>query len=113
MQLDVTTGTQISLAWAIVFTTLLGKNRQFVTDEPIEFKKNQLEFKGSKKLPINLEDSIEYTSNEWKQNRKMSTSNRLDLESLGSWPTMPKNFPGSGSQGPTDGTYDRGEPAFS
>jgi hypothetical protein len=36
----------------------------------------------------------EYTSNEWKQNRKvMSTCNWLDLESLGSWPTklyMPK-----------------------
>ena len=29
------------------------------------------------------------------QNRKMSTCNRLDLESLGSWPTMPKNFPGT------------------
>ena len=25
----------------------------------------------------------------------MSTCNRLDLESLGSWPTMPKNFPGT------------------
>ena len=31
-----------------------------------------------------------------KHNWKMSTCNRLDLESLGSWPTMPKNFPGIG-----------------
>ena len=30
-----------------------------------------------------------------KQNRKTSTRNRLDLETLGSWPTMPKNFPGT------------------
>ena len=47
-------------------------------------------------LPIILEESTEeYTSNEWKQNQKMSTCNRLDLESLGSWPTMPKNFLGT------------------
>jgi hypothetical protein len=26
----------------------------------------------------------------------MSTCNRVDLESLGSWPIMPKNFPGIG-----------------
>ena len=26
----------------------------------------------------------------------MSTCNRLDLEWLGSWPIMPKNFPGTG-----------------
>ena len=30
-----------------------------------------------------------------KKNWKMSTCNQLDLESLGSWPTMPKNFPGT------------------
>ena len=36
-------------------------------------------------LPIILEESIEeYTSNEWKPNRKMSTCNRLDLQTLGS-----------------------------
>ena len=49
----------------------------------------------SEDLPIILEESIEeYISNEWKQNRKMSTCNRLDLESLGSWPTMPQKLPG-------------------
>ena len=47
-----------------------------------------------------LEESIEeYTSNEWKhQNRKMSTCNQLDFESLGSCPPtlhMPINFPGT------------------
>ena len=31
-----------------------------------------------------------------KQIRKMSTCNRLDLQLLGSWLTMPKNFPGTG-----------------
>ena len=27
----------------------------------------------------------------------MSTCNRLDLESQGSWPTLPENFPGTAS----------------
>ena len=66
---------------------LLGKNR-------LSLKNNQLKFETSGELPIILEDSIEYTSNEWKQNRKMSTCDRLGLESLGSWPIMPKNFVG-------------------
>ena len=36
-------------------------------------------------LRIVLEESIEYTSNEWKHNQEMSTCNhRLDLEPLGS-----------------------------
>ena len=60
----------------------------------LSLRNNQLKFETSGELPIILEESIEYTSNEWKQNRKMSTCHRLDLESLGSWPTMPKNFPG-------------------
>ena len=47
-----------------------------------------------------LVESIEYTSNAWKQDRKMSTCNRLDWESLGSWPTMPKNSPGTGFSTP-------------
>ena len=37
-----------------------------------------------------LEESMEYTSNEWKQNRKMPRCNRLELESLESWLTCPK-----------------------
>jgi len=38
-----------------------------------------------------------YTPHEWKQTRKVSTCNRLDFESLGSWPTMLKNFLGTES----------------
>ena len=94
--------------------------RWLVADESVEFEKLPVEVqdfmkftdfskKKKKKNQTNkekeeeemyrfLEESIEYTSNEWKhENRKMSTCNRLDLESsLGSWPTiMPKNFPGT------------------
>ena len=55
---------------------------------------NRLKLETSTNLPIILEESIEeYTFNKWKQNRMMSTCNQLDLESLGSWHTMPKNFP--------------------
>ena len=43
----------------------------------------------SRELPIILKESLkEYTSIEWKQNRKMSTCNRLHLEWHGSWPTL-------------------------
>ena len=68
----------------------------------LSLRNNQLTLETSRELSIVLEESIdEYTSNEWKQNRKMSTCNRLDLESLGSWPTMSKNFLGIGFQGLT------------
>ena len=59
-------------------------------------RNNQLKFKTSGGIMILLDESREYTSIGWKQHRKMSTCNRLDSESLGSWPTtMPKNFPGT------------------
>jgi hypothetical protein len=69
---------------------LLGKHR------PVSYEwKNRLKLKTLWELPIVLEESIEeYTSNEWSENRKMSICNPLDLESLGSWPTIyicPKN----------------------
>ena len=59
-----------------------GKVRQLVVHKQVEvqdFREIYLSY---------LEESIEYTSNEWKQNRKMIRCNRLDLESLGSWPTI-------------------------
>ena len=76
----------------------LGKNRRLVIDEPVELEKWPVEVQDFRKSPIILEESVEYTSNEWQQqNRKMSTCNRLDLESLGFWPTLyaQKLFPGT------------------
>jgi hypothetical protein len=64
-----------------------GENIPLVTYEPVEsFISNQLKFRTLEKIPIILKESMkEYTSNERKQqNRKISTCNRLDLESLGS-----------------------------
>ena len=56
----------------------------------LSLRNNRLKFKTSGELPVIWEESIEeYTSNEWKQNRKiMSTCNWLDLESHESWPTI-------------------------
>ena len=59
------------------------------TNELVELRNNWLKFiKSSGELPIIFEESLEYALNEWKRNRNMSTCNRLDLESLGSWPTL-------------------------
>ena len=41
---------------------MIGENRQLVTDELVEFEKlNQLKFKTAGKLPVILEESIEYS----------------------------------------------------
>ena len=54
---------------------------------------NRLKFKTARKLPIILEEFIEIYPNLIKENRRMSTCNRLDLQTLGSQPVMPKNLP--------------------
>ena len=45
--------------------SMFGKNRRLVADELVEFdRNNRLKFKTSEILPIILEESIEYSSNE-------------------------------------------------
>ena len=53
-------------------------------------RNNRLKFKTSGNLPITVEEKLEYTSNECKQNRKLWTGFRLELESEGSWPSVPQ-----------------------
>ena len=66
---------------------MIGENRQlFVTNEPVEVqdcKKITDHFRGICGIYFNL----------IKENRRMSTCNRLDLQALGSQPVMPKNLP--------------------
>ena len=51
----------------------------------LSLRNNRLKLEASGELPIILEESKqENTSSEEKQNRKMSTCNRLDLEPIGS-----------------------------
>ena len=52
-----------------------------------------LKFETSGKSPTILEESVECILDEFRKPQKMSTCNRLDLETLGSWPIMPKNHP--------------------
>ena len=40
---------------------MIRENRQYVTDEPVEFENNRLKFKTAGKLPIILEEFKEYT----------------------------------------------------
>ena len=59
-----------------------GENQPLVTDEPVEFEKQLVEVSI---LQENiLEKSRKYIPNLIKTNRKMSTCNELDLETLGS-----------------------------
>ena len=65
---------------------MIGENQQLVTDEPIEvqdFRKITDHFRGIYRIYPNLIKEI----------RRMSTCNRLDLQTLGSQPIMPKNLP--------------------
>jgi hypothetical protein len=40
---------------------MIRENWQLVTDEPVEFENNRLKFKIARKLPLILEEFIEYT----------------------------------------------------
>ena len=77
----------------------MGKLRQLVQLNRLSLRNNQLKFKIAGKLRIIFEEFIEYTPiyqsfyENRKENRRMWTCNRLDLQTLGSQPVMPKNLP--------------------
>ena len=75
----------------------------------LSLRNNWLKFKTAGKLRINLEEIIEHTPNLIKKTRRMSTCNRLDLQTLGSQPVMPTNLPNHWLYQVQK--YDRGEPA--
>ena len=65
---------------------MIGENRQLVTDEPVEVQdctKITDQFRGIYGIYPNL----------IQENQSMSTCNRLDLQTLGSQPVIPKNLP--------------------
>ena len=65
--------------------TMNGESRQLVTDEPVEVqdcRKITDRFRGIYRVYLNL----------IKENWRISTCNRLDLQILGSQPIMPKNL---------------------
>ena len=52
---------------------MIRENRQLVTDELVELRNNWLNFKTAGKLPIILEEVIEYTPALIKENQRMPT----------------------------------------
>ena len=63
----------------------------------LSLRNDRLKLKTAGKVPIIFKESIEYASNFIKENRRMSTCNRLDLQTLESQPVMPKeNYPITG-----------------
>ena len=70
------------------------ENRQLVTDEPVEFEKQPVEGQDCRKITDHFRGICRMYHNSIKENRKMSTCNRLDLETLGYRLVMPKTLPG-------------------
>ena len=65
---------------------MIGENRQLVADEPIEVQE-------CRKITGHLEEFVVYTPILKIKNRRMSTYNRLVLQTLGSQPVVLKNLP--------------------
>jgi hypothetical protein len=70
------------------------ENRPLVPDEPVEIEKLPVKVQDCKKIYRTIEFR-EYASNyKRKTIQTMSTCNRMDLETLGSRPIMPRNLLG-------------------
>ena len=75
------------------FATMIGENRQLVTDEPVEFEKEPVEVQDCRRITDHFRGIYRIYPNLIKENWRMSTYNRLDLQTIGSQPIMPKNLP--------------------
>jgi hypothetical protein len=80
---------------------MIGENRQFVTNEPVEFEKYPVEVQDCRKTTDHLRGIYRIYPNLRKENRRMSTCNRPDLQTRGSQPIMLKNLPDHWSGHPT------------
>ena len=72
---------------------MIGENWQLVTDEPGEFEKSPVEVQDFRRITDHLGGIYIIYPNFIKENQRMSTRNRLDLQTLGSQSVMPKNLP--------------------
>ena len=77
------------------YTSKIGENRRLVTNEPVEFEKYPVEVhQDCRKLTDHFRGICIIFPNLMKENQRMSTSNQLDLQTLGSQPViMPTNLP--------------------
>ena len=78
----------------VEYAAMIGKNWQLVTDEPVKFENEPVEVQNCKKITHHFRGIYRIYPNFMKENRRMSTCNRLDLQTVGSQPViMPKKFP--------------------
>ena len=71
---------------------VIGENRQLVSDEPVGFEKQPLKVQDWRKMTNRFRGIYRIYPTLIKDNRRMSPYNRLDLQTLGSQPVMPKNL---------------------
>ena len=77
-----------------LFGAMIGENRQVVTNELVEFEKEPVEVhQDFREITDRFRGIYRIYPNLIKENRRMSTCNQLDLQTLGSHPIMPKNLP--------------------
>ena len=72
---------------------MIGEDRQLVIGELVEFEELSVEVQVCKKIIDRFGGIYRIYPNLIKENRRMSTCNRLDLQTLESQPIMPKNLP--------------------
>ena len=72
---------------------MIGENRQLVTDAPVEFEKQPVEVQGFKRITDHIGRIYRIYLKSVKKNQRMSACKRLELQTLGSQPIMPKNIP--------------------
>ena len=72
---------------------MIGENRQLVTNELVEFEKWPVEVQDCRKITDHSRGIHRIYPNLIKENRRMSTCNRSDLQTLGSQPLMPQYLP--------------------
>ena len=73
---------------------MIGENRQSITNEPVEFEKWPVEVQDCRKITDHFWGIYRIYPNLIRENRRMLTCNRLDLQTLGSqvlnWLLCPK-----------------------
>ena len=78
------------------FNPMIGENRRLVADEPVEFEKSPVEVQDCREITDHFRGIYRIYPNLIKEDRRMSTCNQLDLQTLGSQLIiMPKKSPRS------------------
>ena len=82
----------VGIAWE---NSMIGENRQFITNEPVEFEKWPVEAQDCRKITDHFRGIYRIYPNLIKENWRISTCNRLDLQTLRSEPEYARKSPRS------------------